>query len=49
LLRQFILLAYEPPCKSVVIGPPLIRAESQALRLLEHGSEATRCTKTKTR
>ena len=49
LLRKFILFAYDPQRKSVVIGPTLIRAESQAPRLLEHGGEAVRRTKTKTR
>jgi hypothetical protein len=49
LLRKFILFAYDPTRKSVVIGPTLIRAESQASRLLEHGGEAIRRTKTKTR
>ena len=45
LLRKFILFAYVPTCKSVVIEPTLIRAESQTLRLLEHGGEAIRWTK----
>ena len=49
LLRKFILFAYDPTRKSVVIGPTLIRAESQAPRLLEHGGEAVRRTKTRTR
>jgi hypothetical protein len=37
LLRKFILFAYDPARKSVVIGPTLIREGSQAPRLLEHG------------
>jgi hypothetical protein len=49
LLRKFILFAYDPQRKSVVIGPTLIRAGSEAPRLLEYGGEAVRRTKTKTR
>ena len=49
LLRKFILFAYDPQRKSVVIGPTLIRAESQAPRLLEHGGEVVRRTKHKAR
>jgi hypothetical protein len=45
LLRKFILFAYDPQRKSVVIGPTLIRAESVAPRLLEHGGETTLETK----
>ncbi|MFQ3593688.1 MAG: hypothetical protein SNJ82_10975 [Gemmataceae bacterium] len=41
-MRKFILFAYDPTRQSVVIGPTLIRAESQAPRLLEHGGEAVR-------
>jgi hypothetical protein len=49
LLRKFILFAYDPQRKSVVIGPTLIRTDSQAPRLLEHGGEVGRRTKTKMR
>jgi hypothetical protein len=49
LLRKLILFAYDPQRKSVVIGPTLIRAGSEAPRLLEHGGETIRRTKTKTR
>jgi hypothetical protein len=48
-LRKFILFAYDSGRQSVVIGPTLIREGSQAPRLLEHGGEAARRTKTKTR
>jgi hypothetical protein len=40
LLRKFILFAYDPQRKSVVIGPTLTKAGSQAPRLLEHGGDA---------
>jgi hypothetical protein len=49
LLRKFILFAYDPTRNSVVIGPTLIRAGSEAPRLLEYGGEAVRRTKIKTR
>ena len=39
LLRKFILFAYDPQRKSVVIGPTLTKAGSQAPRLLEYGGE----------
>lgn len=39
LLRRFILFGFDPAKKSVVIGPTLIRDESQAPRLLEHGGD----------
>ncbi len=45
LLKKFILFAYDPGRKSVVIGPTLIRADSVAPRLLEHGGETTLETK----
>jgi hypothetical protein len=45
LLRKFILFAYDADRKSVVIGPTLIRAGSEAPRLLEYGGEATLETK----
>lgn len=45
LLRKFILFAFDHGSKSVVIGPTLIRAESLAPRLLEHGGETTLETK----
>jgi hypothetical protein len=37
LLRKFILFAYDPQRRSVVIGPTLTKEESEAPRLLEHG------------
>jgi hypothetical protein len=40
LLRQFILFAYDPQRKSVVIGPTLLKEGSQAPRLLEYGGTA---------
>ena len=40
LLRKFILFAYDPQRPSVVIGPTLLRDDSQAPRLLEHGGTA---------
>jgi hypothetical protein len=40
LLRKFILFAYDPQRKSVVIGPTLTKEGSQAPRLLEHGGDA---------
>jgi hypothetical protein len=40
LLRKFILFAYDPQRKNVVIGPTLTKEESQAPRLLEHGGDA---------
>ncbi len=39
LLRKFILFAYDPQRKSVVIGPALTKEESEAPRLLEHGGD----------
>jgi len=39
LLRKFILFAYEPQRKGVVIGPVLIKAGSPAPRLLEYGGD----------
>jgi len=39
LLRKFILFAYDPQRKSVVIGPTLTKEESEAPRLLEHGGD----------
>jgi hypothetical protein len=39
LLRKFILFAFDPQSKSVVIGPTMIREGSQAPRLLEHGGD----------
>lgn len=41
LLRKFILFAYDPQRKSVVIGPTLTKEGSPAPRLLEHGGTAT--------
>jgi len=41
LLRKFILFAYDPNRKSVVIGPTLTKQESEAPRLLEHGGDTT--------
>ena len=41
LLKKFILFAYDATRKSVVIGLTLIRAESTAPRLLEHGGATT--------
>jgi len=41
LLRKFILFAYDPDRKSVVIGPTLIREGSEAPHLLEHGGDTT--------
>ena len=46
LLRKFILFAYDPDRKSVVIGPTLLREGSQAPRLLEHGGAADHRTET---
>lgn len=40
LLRRFILFAYDPQRKSVVIGPTLTKEGSPAPRLLEHGGDA---------
>jgi hypothetical protein len=40
LLRRFILFAYDQPRRSVVIGPMLLREESDAPKLLEHGGDA---------
>ncbi|ADV63004.1 MAG TPA: hypothetical protein VNN10_14440 [Dehalococcoidia bacterium] len=40
LLRKFILFAYDPQRRSVVIGPTLTKEGSQAPRLLEHGGDA---------
>lgn len=40
LLRKFILFAYDPQRRSVVIGPTLTKEDSQAPRLLEHGGDA---------
>ncbi len=40
LLRKFILFAYDPQRKSVVIGPTLTKESSPAPRLLEHGGDA---------
>ncbi len=40
LLRKFILFAYDPQRRSVVIGPTRLRDDSQAPRLLEHGGTA---------
>ncbi len=40
LLRQFILFAYDPQQRSVVIGPTLLKEGSQAPRLLEYGGVA---------
>lgn len=45
LLRKFILFAYDQQRQSVVIGPVLLKEESQAPRLLEYGGEATLETK----
>lgn len=42
LLRQFILFAYDPQRKSVVIGPTLIRSGSEAPSILEYGGTTTR-------
>jgi hypothetical protein len=39
LLRKFILFAYDPQRRSVVIGPTLTKEGSQAPRLLEHGGD----------
>jgi hypothetical protein len=39
LLKRFIFFAFDPARKSVVVGPTLIRSESEAPRLLEHGGE----------
>jgi hypothetical protein len=39
LLKRFILFAFDPSRKSVVIGPTLLRSTSKAPRLLEHGGE----------
>lgn len=41
LLRKFILFAYDPDRKSVVIGPTLTKDGSEAPRLLEHGGDTT--------
>jgi hypothetical protein len=41
LLRKFILFAYDPDRKSVVIGPTLTKEGSEAPRLLEHGGDTT--------
>lgn len=41
LLRKFVLFAYDPARKSVVIGPTLTQEGSEAPRLLEHGGETT--------
>jgi hypothetical protein len=49
LLRKFILFAFDPQRKSVVIGPTLTKEESQAPRLLEHGGDATQEDRGKTR
>jgi hypothetical protein len=40
LLRKFVLFAYDPQRRSVVIGPTLTKEGSQAPRLLEHGGDA---------
>ncbi len=45
LLRQFVLFAYDQPRRSVVIGPVLLREESDAPKLLEHGGDVVRRTK----
>lgn len=45
LLRKFILFAYDPGRQSVVIGPTLIRDDSVAPRLLEHGGDTTLTTR----
>lgn len=45
LLRKFILFAYDAQRKSVVIGPTLLRADSKAPALLEHGGTATLATR----
>ena len=39
LLRRFILFAYDPQRKSVVIGPTLTKEGSPAPCLLEHGGD----------
>lgn len=41
LLRKFILFAYDPDRKSVVIGPTLTKEDAEAPRLLEHGGDTT--------
>ncbi|MCS7168069.1 MAG: hypothetical protein RMI91_11965 [Gemmatales bacterium] len=40
LLRKFILFAFDPQRRSVVIGPTLTKEGSTAPRLLEHGGNA---------
>lgn len=49
LLRKFIFFAYDASRQSVVIGPVLLRSDSQAPRLLEYGGETTRRTPKRTR
>ena len=49
LLRKFIFFAYDQPRQSVVIGPVLLRGESDAPKLLEHGGDVVRRTKHKAR
>lgn len=45
LLRKFILFAYDADRQSVVIGPTLIREQSVAPKLLEHGGDTVLETK----
>ncbi|CAN5495746.1 hypothetical protein BH11PLA2_BH11PLA2_22780 [soil metagenome] len=45
LLRKFLFFAYDAERQSVVIGPTLLRAGSQAPKLLEHGGETRLATK----
>lgn len=42
LLRKFIFFAYDAQRRSVVIGPTLLRDDSEAPRLLEFGGETVR-------
>ena len=49
LLRKFIFFAYDPARQSVVIGPVLLRSDSQVPSLLEYGGVIVRRTKKRTR
>jgi hypothetical protein len=41
-LRRLIFFAYDRPRRSVVIGPVLVRRDSQAPELFEHGGQTVR-------
>lgn len=45
LLKKFLFFAYDAQRQSVVIGPTLIREQSEGPKLLEHGGETVIATK----